>query len=334
MASPPTDDDPTGVGSLNALGDRVRESAAWLVGAFGAVALLLVPGLQLANLGALDGARLELSIGAAVVAAVALGIAAALVAPFLRSNATTVADLAEPRTARDRRLVDALDTNVTLFQGEATSVADLQRQHATAWLALDGAEASLASAASALASVEAGAATTCCCFSCSRSSRRRQAERARAQREQADAAQRVAHRRDWVATVKQTIEAVEAVARFSELAIGFRRTAKWLVACTLVVAAAMVTFAVAAHPPPPGAADFAHATLTDLDLSGTDLRDATFSHATLTRVDLSDANLEGADVHGARWSDVTCPDGRSSDAVGATCAGHLTPADGSASADR
>jgi uncharacterized protein YjbI with pentapeptide repeats len=322
MASPPGDD-PTGVGILDALAERVRESAVWLVSAFGAVGLLLIPGLQLADLGKLDGSRLWIAVGSAAVAAVALGLGAALIAPFLRSNATTIADLAAATGSRERAVVAALDANPTLFQGEACGVADLNGRHAAACRAIDAAQAGVEPAKAALARADARLVDA-------RWHERRCRERARRRARAAldEHEERLAGARGWNATVLQASGAVEAVARFTELDVGFRRAAKWLVLCTIVVAAAMAALAIAAHPPTPGAADFSGVTLVGADLSGASLREATFADATLTRVDLSDANLDGADVEGVAWRDVTCPDGRNSDDLDGTCEQHLVPVDG------
>lgn len=318
MSSTPADGDPTGVGIPDALADRVRESAAWLVAAFGAVAVLLVPGIQLADLGALNGTRLWIAIGSAIVAAIALGLAMRLVAPFLRSNTTTVAELAAADGKHARAVVAALDANPTLFQGEGTSVGTLQEARKRAATALEQAERSLAVATARAAAVERYAQA---------GGRPDRAERMRAgTRTERDRAQvRFEGARDQLSVVTKAVTAVESVARFLDLDVGFRRAAWRLVWCTVVVACAMVTLAVAAHPPSPGVADFGGAHLVGVDLSGTSLREASFVHATLTRVNLRDANLAGANLHGVAWHRVTCPDGVDSDAAGRTCLGHLRP---------
>ncbi len=313
----------TGVDIFDALADRVRESAAWLVGAFGAVALLLAPGLQLADLGALDGKRLAVAVGSAIVAAIALGAAVALIAPLLRSSTTTVVDLGQSSRPWAQQVVAALNANTTLFQGVATSVASLIASDENARWALStvrsqrkGTAEALRRAQAALAaapSIGVRQANTACDIARARHAR---------------AAERVKGAESTLRVIEHATAAVEAVARFYELEIGFRRVRDRVVLCTIVVAGAMASIAIASHPPPPGVADFSHARLTAVDLSGTDLRDATFEHATLVRVDLTGANLAGADLDDVTWRAVRCPDRRNSDNVGGTCEHHLKLSDG------
>src|ERR1700757_5129576 len=77
------DPDPGGLGTLGALSDQVRSTARWLIGAFAAVGALLVPGLQLADLGALTGSRLAWALVSAGVGLAAVIIAAAAIARVL-----------------------------------------------------------------------------------------------------------------------------------------------------------------------------------------------------------------------------------------------------------
>jgi hypothetical protein len=309
----------TGVDIFDALADRVRESAAWLVGAFGAVGLLLVPGLQLADLGALDDTRLWVALGSVIVAAVALGIAVALIAPLLRSSATTIVDLGKSSRPWAEEVRAALNANRTLFR-HTTSVGGLiGRDEDARWKLsnvrlqkratadrLRRAQAALAGAPPA----KVGQAAVACAI---------------AREHDARVAELVSGAESNLREIEEATAAVEAVARFYEAAIRFRRARNRLVLCTVVVAGAMAALAIASHPPPPGVADFSHAHLTAVDLSGTDLRDATFAHATLTRVNLTGANLDGADLDDVTWRTVRCPDGHDSDDAGGTCEDHLTP---------
>jgi len=322
MARPAAHDgSPPGVTIFAPLAERVRESAAWLVASFGAVALLLVPGLQLADLGALDGARLALSIATALAAALALGIAVALIAPFLRSNATTLVDLACSSKPRKQAVIRALNENRTLFQGEAVSVQELLSRDKQARYDLRRAEEGLPLATKALADAQARLASAPFaerrCF---------QLECAKARADRDRAVERIKGARARLSVLAHAFASVEAVARFVEIEIAFRSVKKWLVVCTVVVACAMAGLAIASHPPSPGVTNFSHAHLTDVGLGGTDLREATFAHASLVRVDLTDANLHDANFEDVTWRAVTCPDGGDSDDVGATCEGHLTPA--------
>jgi hypothetical protein len=78
-------------------------------------------------------------------------------------------------------------------------------------------------------------------------------------------------------------------------------------------------------------ADLTGSDFSGADLTGTDLSGALLANTKFQRADLSKANLEGATgltqsaVANAKWNATTCPDGRSSDDVGKSCAAHLVP---------
>jgi pentapeptide repeat protein len=78
-------------------------------------------------------------------------------------------------------------------------------------------------------------------------------------------------------------------------------------------------------------ADLTGSDFSGADLTGTDLSGARLANTKFQRADLSKANLEGAtgltpsSVANAKWNATTCPDGRSSDDVGKSCAAHLVP---------
>jgi hypothetical protein len=131
-----------------------------------------------------------------------------------------------------------------------------------------------------------------------------------------------------IGDLDQRITAIEAMANHEALKAMFRRTLRKLLAATAVAAFGIVAFAWAANPPaaPAPAADLRNARLSGAFLRDADLRGARLDGANLTRADLTGADLTGASLTGVVWGATTCPDGRNSDEVGGTCAGHRTPA--------
>src|SRR4051812_46710066 len=108
--------DPGGYGLLDAKVERVRETAKWLVGAFAAVAVLLIPGLQLSDLGGLDGWRLVVAVAAAIAGIVASASAAIIAATFLRPIEPTLRELIEHEAKKDDPLGTYLRDNRFLLR--------------------------------------------------------------------------------------------------------------------------------------------------------------------------------------------------------------------------
>jgi uncharacterized protein YjbI with pentapeptide repeats len=131
-ATPPAED--PGQAALDALAkltEQVRASAKWLIGSFAAVGALLVPGLQLADLGSLHGMRLFWAILAAGVAAAAVIYAAVTVARVLGISRPTLAQLAarEEKADPDDALMRLVKANRTLLEREANDLRDLQARY-------------------------------------------------------------------------------------------------------------------------------------------------------------------------------------------------------------
>jgi hypothetical protein len=130
-----------------------------------------------------------------------------------------------------------------------------------------------------------------------------------------------------IGDLDQRITAIEAMANHEALKAMFRRTLRKLLAATAIAAFGIVAFAWAANPPtaPAPSADLRDARLGGAFLRDADLRGAKLDGADLTGADLTGADLTGASLTGVVWGDTTCPDGRNSDEVGGTCAGHRSP---------
>jgi hypothetical protein len=135
---------------LAASAERIRETAKWLVAAFGAVAAALITGLQLSDLGQLEGTNRTLAaIGvAAALAAVVLIIA--LASTVLAAGRVALSDLAgtKPKkhwllpNPRKRQLVEELQRSPGLFPPDGTADTFTQRineewkKQTTNWLAM------------------------------------------------------------------------------------------------------------------------------------------------------------------------------------------------------
>lgn len=310
--------------SLRALAERVRASMWWIVGAFGSVALLLLPGIKLADIGALEGWREYAAAAAVVVALLAILAAAISIASFLRLGDVTLEDLTtEHPSKRDRELRAYLSQNTSLLRREANDLAELRRRHDDALATLTASEGTKQDARLEWL--------------------KRRVERleeggrdwdvpdpgtARAARPAQLAAARLT-------VLQQTVDGVDAVATFQQLRSGFDRRRVLLAGCASVLTLAMLGFSYAAHPPKPSTNDLSNIRLVGLDLSGTDLRDADFHGTHFDHVTLDGADLDGADLHDTSWHHTTCPDGTDSDSDHGTCAQDLfIPDDLKSTADR
>jgi hypothetical protein len=139
-------------------------------------------------------------------------------------------------------------------------------------------------------------------------------------------AARITARTNEIADLDARIAAIERMANHEALKERFRGCLRRLVGAAAVAAVGIVAFAWAANPPVAGppSADLRGARLVGTVMRDADLRGARLDHADLTAADLTGADLAGASIVGVRWANTTCPDGSNSDAVGGTCAGHLS----------
>ncbi len=100
--------------------DRMRETARWVIGAFGAMAVLLVGSSQLSDLGDSDGGRLWLAIAGAVITLIAIGAAIFAVAKVFFPEEISLDDLTDTSDLGRRAAADP-----GLLFGQASSVSQL-----------------------------------------------------------------------------------------------------------------------------------------------------------------------------------------------------------------
>lgn len=281
-SAPDSDPDPGGLAALGALSEQVRSTAKWLIAAFAAVGVLLVPGLQLANLGALTGSRLAWALVSAAVALAAVIMAAATIARLSSMKAPSFADLVRRERRNDQHdpLIKVLDSNRTLLQAEAGTLAELRDRYRAALAAREEAYGVLnpARLMQVPGNVLSGTPTP------------EETEQAQAQLDTAKAR---------AALLRPILEQIASVVEFQDISRKFRRQRWYVAGLTVLAAAALVSFAVAVHSPDHATSDFSHAHLTNLDFDGSNLREADFNGAVLTGVDLHGADLQDANFSGA-----------------------------------
>jgi Pentapeptide repeats (9 copies) len=281
------DSDPGGLGALSGLSDQVRATAKWLIGAFAAVGLLLIPGLQIANLGAVGGGKLAWALVSAGVGIVMVILAAWIIARLLTVQRPGYAELVsrEKRRANGDPLLEVFDANRTLLQAEAATIEEL-RQHYSEAIAEREDAYSILNPTPALGMPARAVATE---------PSSEEVERAERQLEYAQAR---------VDVLRPILDQLSSVAEFQDIRHQFRRSLPWIVLATVVAAGAFVSFALAVHTPAHATSDFNHARLANLDLSGANLTDADFKDAQLTGVDLHGSDLQNADFAGAHLTRV------------------------------
>jgi hypothetical protein len=114
-------DEPAG-SPLGRAADRIRESAKWLLASFAAVGALLIAGLQISDLGSLDGWRLVGAIAGIVVGVLGVVVAIGFASTVVTKSFVTLHGLAaqsadqEPRKSLDgdKVLLAGMDTVETL----------------------------------------------------------------------------------------------------------------------------------------------------------------------------------------------------------------------------
>jgi Pentapeptide repeats (8 copies) len=322
--------DTTSDSSLQPSVDRLRTAARWLIGAFGAIGAAVAIGAQFSNLGKLEGHNRDLALLGVGLAFGGIGLAIWASARVLVPRTRYLIELGDRDASERRRLhivrdpaLSQLDRAPELLR-PFTSLAELneeRRKYLDLYTAAYNRWSTDPTPAHLTAIDKAKTA---------------------AQETEAVAADVI----DWAtyATIRRVFQ-TSSVLVFIGVALA---------------AAGMTIFALKIPDVPPSAptpaavslrglhqagstqfrgkslqgadltrSDFSNANLTGTDLSGAQLAKTTF-HGT----DFSKANLEGATgltpsaVTGAKWNATTCPDGRSSDAVGKTCVSHLVPPSG------
>lgn len=277
--------------------EKARGAAKWLIGALGAVAVVLVAGTQLSSIGAAEGWRLAIAAACAVIGLSALGVGLFATFRLMTPLPLSLDQLATRGWDRSNDpSIKFLRANESVFQGQATNVVDLRAKIRAAEDELD--------AAVKKQDTDPGDKDL---------------------EAKAKAADDHLHQLDDVAI--SVTEHGRYAAFMQQLLSWERRMAVVLV----LVGFALVGFAWAANPPvdeqkddsAATAPDLRGVTLEDVDLSRTNLSGVDFSYASLTRVNLRGAITDGAKWEGVVWNDVTCVDGTNSDDAGDTCADHL-----------
>lgn len=314
VSSPPTPSpkaeasSPAYVAQFDKAGNRIRDTAKWLVTIFAAVGALLIAGTQFSSIGSLEwGTRLQIAIAAGLVAVVATALVIWLLLDVMQLSTVTIGDLErQARRAKKPPLVMYMDRNPAELLGfdNLTQLADEYRNSLTRRRKARLAYYDL---------LEQGKPETDPQVVAAKSS--------------ANVAQ---DRRLYVQACVSYVVSLLALEQVRLKMGGARRTA--LFGGTLVAAVGVAAFAWAVNPvksdssvPPAelsqtGLADaqLTQARLTRANLQGANLVRATLVGADLAGADLTDANLRGADLRGANLEDVTwkntiCPDGTNSD---------------------
>lgn len=315
---------------LDTAAEKLRDSAKWLIAAFGAIGAALVTGIQFSSLGNLGGWNLAVAlIGAGLVlAGVSLAIfsVAGVLAPVGRTlndvaqKAAAYADSknsADPVSAFGRDpAAKFFDENPELLRAFG-SVADLKKAFDrdydlyvaafAAWHANPNQDTQSALQAAKLL----GEPT------------------------------------------EQIAKEVVDWANYQTLVAAFRRMLyRRVVPALAFVAAGLVLFIIKVTSPAPAppaslpavklagadltaaqlagadlkGADLARTKLVNADLSKAILSKATLNGADLTGANLSEAKTRGASFDGTIWSHTTCPDGTNSDDANSSCQAHLLAA--------
>jgi hypothetical protein len=287
---PPADRRPDPYASLQREADRVRDAAKWLIASLGAVATVLVAGLQFSSIGAVPaGWRTVAAIAGAGTAIFALVFLIGLVLDVLLPSDVTIDKLV--RESPGQGLRGMLEQNPSWLQGY--DLNDLEEKYRQA--RLDRKDAS----------------------------DRLQGLLVATPRESTD---QIALAQATYRIVDEYLQYLNRLVGFVMKAVAvqqLRARFDWWRRGLALAAAALIGLGIGAYawgtnPPQPTPATVA---LRGVTLAGADLRGAN-----LTNVDLTGSSLAQAKLAGVTWSNTTCPDGSNSDTHGKTCVGHLTPA--------
>jgi Pentapeptide repeats (8 copies) len=312
---------------LDAAAEKLRGSAKWLIGAFGAIGAVLVTGIQFSSLGSADG--WDLALGLVGVGLVFGGVALALysIASILAPRGKTLSELTaaearadaptrpDPTVARVDPVIKFFRDNPELLRafgtvGELKQAFDRDREVYMKVFALWHANPTKANA-KLLKQVEGLGKPT-----------------------------------------EDISSSVLAWANYQTLRVDYRKMLYGQVIPALaLIATGLVLFIIkvtgtSSSPASAGLAaaklhgadltgaqlagvnlgkaDLTAAKLVHADLSGATLSGATLDQANLTGANLAKANVTGASFTGATWSHTTCPDGTNSDDADASCLAHLT----------
>ncbi|WP_234336909.1 pentapeptide repeat-containing protein [Streptomyces xylophagus] len=280
-------DRPSDFEPLRQANEKIREAAKWLIGSSAAVGAALLAGSQLSNIGKLDwGARFVVALVGAGIGLAAVVAAIWLAVGLMIPVVVTIDQLDDAWTGKRSR---DMATAVGFLINTPSQMGE--------WDSPGDLKRAYASSEKRLARA--------------------------AERGEAEVVQIEQHNLD---SIERWMESIEQVSQNRVLEGRFKRTLWKLLVAAIFAAVGIVAFAWASNPPE----DTPSATLKNARLSGdflrdADLKNAKLDHADLTGADLTGANLEGASLTGVTWKNTVCPDGKNSDDVGGSCAGHLTP---------
>lgn len=291
---------------INAIEDRIRETAKWLVASLAGVGAAMIAGSQLSSIGQLPVCtEASLECGRLWVALLGAAVALTAVAFAIWMGVTLLAPVRLPLSELKARwkpgnpIYEYFAANPAQLQGFG-DLDDIEKQEAEAYQLFDRLNAELSRHTGPTKTLE---------------DRLDEAEaRLKDLLRRSDHVVTIANHADYIHLFK-------------------RRAIPMLFRGAAITALGVVAFAWAANPGPasPSAAlrgaDLSEAQLVGVDLSGADLRDATLNGANLTDADLEGADLTGADLDDVTWSGTTCPDGTNSDAAGNSCENRLDPAE-------
>jgi hypothetical protein len=310
-------------GTFPAAAAGIRDTAKWLLAAFGAIATVLVAGVQFSGIATLASPSREEALALGAVGLVGLAWAITGVGQLLLPRSYTMAELAGAPKGREAEIRKALEARPELLGGYLTTAAlaqaldDATKGYRTAEQAWDNAPEADRAAAEATVNERVGALNGVAAVT----------------RYAGDWGSYWGLRLDFNHVLHQRI--------LPGLAVG-------------LVGFAGVLLLTAGSPAGDGAglsaislrpgsslvgARLANANLSGANLAGVSFLRADLSGANLSGADLSTADLDSANLRGAllgaanltnaHWAHTTCPDGVNSDAVGDSCIAHLTVADSS-----
>jgi hypothetical protein len=114
-------------------------------------------------------------------------------------------------------------------------------------------------------------------------------------------------------------------AKLAQAKRGLRASRATVAVAALVIAAGMYSFVWGASAPDKPAVDMRGANLTGAKLNDAELRGAKLDKMKIEGADLTGTYLGDASIEETEWVKTVCPDGVLSDNAGGTCAGHLKP---------
>jgi len=319
-------DDPTAAQSpLEPAAERVRETAKWLIAAFGAIGAALAVGAQFSNIGKLEGSsRTDALVGIGL-AFGGIGLAILAISGLLLPKWRSLPQLVDESTKRRFKVLPAGGPSIRLFKNAPELLWPF---HTVKELSVERNKYG-------------------------RIYRRAYLDWSLHRTKQN--ATRLGAAADVAAPVEEVSTQVLNWANYARLRWEYRVTFPFVVAGLGIAAAGLVLFAlnISDIPPTPTpaavalpgielagrdlskdvlhGADLTRADLSDANLTDADLSSTTLDGAVLTRANLTRANLDAATgltparVRRVKWDLTTCPDGRVSDEVGGSCLSHLKP---------